>query len=227
MCCQLYHGHFEISVIPHCRHTGLACAKFYLDNLGNDQDGIDMDEATDINNESKKCYQRCEFQSELITVTTTTYPNYNTFEDRNDLCLIIKKLDIICKDKPKYAVFYHFYEKDPTFPKSTDFCTLISQQIANKVCVKNFQILNQEKNVDQELYKFIITYTKQNIVKMKIFFRDPYYTRIEKDVSMTFTSFLGTAGGLLGLCTGMSIVSLFELVYFLVKLLSNVRIKKE
>jgi hypothetical protein len=46
-----------------------------------------------------------------------------------------------------------------------------------------------------------------------IFIKDPYYTLIKKDVSMTTISFIGNAGGLVGLCMGLSFVSNFEVFY--------------
>ena len=56
-------------------------------------------------------------------------------------------------------------------------------------------------------------YAKRNVAVIKLFIRDPYYTNIKKDVAMSTISFLGNAGGLLGLCMGFSLVSAVEWVY--------------
>ena len=47
-----------------------------------------MDYTEDVHNESLKCYQRCEVQSEHLTITTAEYPSKNTFENRDEMCLV-------------------------------------------------------------------------------------------------------------------------------------------
>ena len=64
-----------------------------------------------------------------------------------------------------------------------------------------------------DIQNFIQEYSEQNIAVVKIYIKDPYYTNIKREVAMTFTSFIGTAGGLVGLCVGLSFISIFELFY--------------
>ena len=127
----------------------------------------------------------------------------------------------------KFKIFEEFYITHPTYPKSGSFCALVKSQIDGEICEHNFTLPNKQKTIDQDLYKFVVTYTRDNIVKMKFFFRDPYYTSIAKDVTVTITSFIGNTGGLLGLCTGMSLVSVFEILYYLAKVLVNIRKKEQ
>ena len=54
---------------------------------------------------------------------------------------------------------------------------------------------------------------------LQVFLRDPYYTQIARDVKTSRLQFLGTAGGLMGLCMGFSIVSIIELFYHFVRLI--------
>ena len=67
--------------------------------------------------------------------------------------------------------------------------------------------------MESDIQDFILEYSEQNIAVVKIYIKDPYYTNIKRDVAMTFTSFIGTAGGLVGLCVGLSFISIFELFY--------------
>ena len=67
--------------------------------------------------------------------------------------------------------------------------------------------------MDPDIQKFIQEYSEQNIAVVKIYIKDPYYKNIKREVAMTFTSFIGTAGGLAGLCVGLSFISIFELFY--------------
>ena len=182
--------------------------------------GLSMDHVKDVNNKPNKCYQRCQFQSEYLTVTTAAYPNQNTFENSDEVCVVIKKLDRICKDSIKFKIFEKFYSKQLESFTNPTFCDLVKSQVKDEICEKNFTRISPEKNIDEKLLKFAFTYTRDNIVKIKVFFRDPYYTNIVKDVSMTMSSFIGNTGGLLGLCTGMSLVSFFEIFYYLAKVLS-------
>ena len=213
------------------RTKGLGCARFYLENLGNDKDEkygkeLNMDVFTDDhNNPPKQCYQRCKYQSEDFTVTTAAYPSQNTFENRDEMCVVIKKLESICNDSIKFNIFKNFYSKQmDTFTNPT-FCDLVKSQVNDEICDQNFTKPSPDKNVDDKLYKFVIIYTRDNVVKIKLFFRDPYYTKYVKDVSVSFNSYIGNTGGLLGLCTGMSLVSLFEIFYYLVKFLGTIQKK--
>jgi len=53
----------------------------------------------------------------------------------------------------------------------------------------------------------------------QVFLRDPYYTLIARDGKTSQLDFLGTAGGLMGLCMGFSIMSIVELFYHLIRLI--------
>jgi hypothetical protein len=45
--------------------------------------------------------------------------------------------------------------------------------------------------------------------------RDPYVTRLRRDEAMPVIEFVGGFGGLLGLCTGFTMISGAEVVYYL------------
>ena len=44
-------------------------------------------------------------------------------------------------------------------------------------------------------------------------FKDPVVTRIMRDEKITIISFVANTGGLLGLCMGFSLVSVFEIIF--------------
>ena len=77
-----------------------------------------------------------------------------------------------------------------------------------------------EKN--KEVVDFIYDYAKDNIAVAKLFIKDPYYTSIKRDRAVTFVSFLGNAGGLLGLCMGFSLISAIEWIYHFLIFIVNV-----
>ena len=47
--------------------------------------------------------------------------------------------------------------------------------------------------------------------------QDSYVKKFIKDEKITRISFLANAGGLLGLCMGFSLVSLFEIIFYTLK----------
>jgi hypothetical protein len=69
------------------------CSKYYMDNLGNEE--MDMKTATTETNERLKCRQRCSFQTEKVSVTTSRYPSVNTFLRRNDVCRTVAKVSVL------------------------------------------------------------------------------------------------------------------------------------
>ena len=54
----------------------------------------------------------------------------------------------------------------------------------------------------------------------------PTYDIVEKDVKITFTTFISLVGGYMGLFTGFSILSGVEILYFLAKFFFSLRLNK-
>ena len=67
--------------------------------------------------------------------------------------------------------------------------------------------------VDEKITTFLNKYGTDNIAVLKIFIKDPYYTNIIRDRQITFINFVGNTGGLVGLCLGLSFISIFEGIY--------------
>ena len=66
---------------------------------------------------------------------------------------------------------------------------------------------------NEEINKFLHTYASKNIAVLKIYLKEPYYTNIIRDRQITFITFVGNTGGLVGLCLGLSFISIFEGIY--------------
>jgi hypothetical protein len=63
---------------------------------------------------------------------------------------------------------------------------------------------------NNKLANFLLKYSKENLVMLRVLFKDPYYMLIKRDEQMSVISFLGNTGGLLGFCMGMSLVSILN-----------------
>ena len=68
---------------------------------------------------------------------------------------------------------------------------------------------------------------KNNQRLVRIFFQTPTFDRITKDRAAKFVDMLSAIGGTMGLLTGFSIISGVEIVYFIIKLFSNLVDKKQ
>ncbi len=61
-----------------------------------------------------------------------------------------------------------------------------------------------------KLEEEIFRYAKQNLAVVNVYIKDPVVTRILRDQKIPVISFVANTGGLLGLCMGFSLVSIFE-----------------
>ncbi len=108
--------------------------------------------------------------------------------------------------------------KKRVLPAAADFMRISTTDITNIISRKQLCDSNDKVNVshlhsDEALYDFMFNYARNNLALLKVFIKDPYYTKIRKDEQMSFTTFVGNAGGLAGLCMGMSLLSIFEVFY--------------
>ena len=62
----------------------------------------------------------------------------------------------------------------------------------------------------------IFLYAKKNLAVVNVYIKDPVVTRIKRDQKIPVIAFVANTGGLLGLCMGFSLVSVFEIVYHMV-----------
>ena len=62
---------------------------------------------------------------------------------------------------------------------------------------------------------------------VRIYFDTPTFDRITKDRAAKFVDMLSAIGGTMGLLTGFSIISGVEIVYFIIKVFSNLVDKKQ
>ena len=77
-------------------------------------------------------------------------------------------------------------------------------------------------------YIYSLEYEWENKLRfVRIYFDTPTFDRITKDRAAKFVDMLSAIGGTMGLLTGFSIISGVEIVYFIIKLFSNLVDKKQ
>ena len=90
-----------------------------------------------------------------------------------------------------------------------------------EICNKTNYSLNREIVVTPEYQQLLIRYASDNLVVLKVFFKEPYYTSIVKKDKFSIINFVANVGGLMGLCIGLSLVSVAEWIYHFAKLFYN------
>ena len=79
-------------------------------------------------------------------------------------------------------------------------------------------IINENtQNLTLTLEKTLFLYARQNLVDINAVIKDMTVTRILKDEKTSTISFIANTGGLLGLCVGLSSVSIFEIIHHIIK----------
>ena len=200
--------------MQYCQGSGLGCIVNVYNQIlfktGEPISYIKQEEKKPI-----KCLQRCDFQTDSMTLSSTNLVSKNAFPRLHYFCLTFLKIARICNSN-NYRITY-FEEKYPNLN-----CTYIKGiNYERDVCYPsdwpNPRVL---KNFGK-LANYLYDYAQNNIVSLEIFIKDPFYTKIKRDEQMTVISFIGNAGGLLGLCMGLSMISLIEVLYYVVAFLLN------
>lgn len=191
-----------------CHGTGLTCALDWIRLMGNDDDP-DLTLAPNHLGRQLKCHQRCEYQYEVVSASSSSWPS-SMFYYRTDYCFAMQKLIRICSNPSRKRAFLEAYKQSITCED------IFNVQNTTGLCLANdypiYEIVTSEKAL--KVSEFIYGYTNENFAVLKIFINYPFYTSYKKDEEMTILSFIANAGGLLGLCLGMSFVSITEVLYF-------------
>ena len=64
--------------------------------------------------------------------------------------------------------------------------------------------------------KTVELYAKENIAKVNVFIKDPFVKKYIREEKISWVTFLGSIGGNLGLLSGFSAITAFEIVYLLI-----------
>ena len=162
-----------------------------------------------------KCLQRCDSQTESMVISSTNLVSKNAFPHLPYFCLIFQKIARICNSN-----FYRITYFEETYPNLN--CSYIkSINYERDICYPSDLPNPKVLKIYAEFINNLFEYAQNNLVSLDIFIKDPFYTKIKRDEQMTIISFIGNAGGLLGLCMGLSMISLFEVLYYVVAFLLN------
>ena len=186
------------------------CVRFWLERIGSRGDP-DLFLARDAGGEEKQCRVPCENQKLSMASTMSVYPNERALKNREDYCNIAHKILRVCSFPEKRLLLEDFYD-------NKELCNETIRQIRDNGVCPTANSLRETANESESLRnldEIILEYAVDNIVMIRIYFKEPFYTLFVKDQSVTFVNFVANAGGLVGLCMGLSFLIVVEVMYHL------------
>jgi hypothetical protein len=170
----------------------------------------ELSEASDINNLTKKYLPSCEYETITTSISAVSFPLQASFHHTSYFCLALAKLTRICTNARRASIFEQSYDANEIT------CNEIKNATKSKLlCTPEQKPIPKYVNDYPRVKNFIFSYAKNNFAVVKVFIRDPYYTLIIQDEDITLITFIGNAGGLLGLSNGLSFITFFEIFYHL------------
>lgn len=172
----------------------------------------------------EKCMSHCKDIKYDTLVSQARFPTMQTFLQRREFCVIFKKILKVCSRSIQKKLLNSWLRYEFLGEKGfgLDCPTLKILHEQHSFCSKDEFFINEKQRtllMDEypEVWKFMLFYTRNNVALLRIYFKDPYYTKIVRDQSISLRDFIGTAGGVIGLFLGFSVLSLVEFIYHLVK----------
>ena len=169
----------------------------------------------------------CQDQINRVKISNHRFPtDIDTFADGLWICPLYIKLVKACKSPKKR---FHISSKHPLLCGRIDKAELVNASGCFDVLSSTgydrywnddgFRRVNKllAANIEEDLFN----YARENVILLNIMIKDLTVTRVMKEEYSTNVSFIANTGGLIGLCVGMSCVSLFEIIYHFIKFVSG------
>jgi len=213
--------------MPYCMGDNLNCMENLTRSWGSSED--DLNRAQDARNpdgDKKLCHDNCDSQELRVVTSRSGYPKKRTLPLTEDFCLIVSKMRNICNNTHRKRAFEEHYKHDSPLPNGAKLsCSVIEDAILNQQ--KHCELQEGQdtfyspraragknvKEAEHNLEDAVVRYAEDNLLVVRVFLKDPYYQKMTRDRTMSGNSFLGAAGGWLGLCCGLSFISMLEIGY--------------
>jgi len=206
-CMPSFHqlAHKDVSEI--CTGPGLTCMNKILRFIG---------KLNKVGPGQDICLSACTDQINNVGVTSSDFPNRETFVKREEFCITLMKLKRTCQSEK--AAF--LIEKFPSVCQNIQTVMLKTKEALNiSLCddmrwdrVRRWDSL-QNSSAMRNLEEDIFQYAKKNLAVVNVYIKEPVVTKIMRDQKIPVIAFVANTGGLLGLCMGFSLVSVFEIIY--------------
>ena len=121
--------------------------------------------------QSMRCLQRCKLQTETLFLSSNAYPSKQVFHLRKDFCYVLIKMAMICNDTHRRPTFEEAYGDRISCDE------ILKQNRSKTFCSKSYNPNVTEMLEKKAFVKFVAAYAKENIQVLKIFIKDPFFTR--------------------------------------------------
>ena len=160
---------------------------------------------------SIKCLPACESQENTNQISFALYPQKDNFFHQKRFCLVASHIwQVTCQNKnrkffldlqqPKLCQTLEYFDE---YFNDNSTCDTWPNDFLEAFGKPNGTLLEE-----------MVEYGRKNLAVVKVMMQSPYVTKIKRDVSMTFTTYVANSGGLLGLCLGFSLISGIELIFW-------------
>jgi len=209
---------------PYCMEEQFKCMEELTRSWGSSEN--DLNRAEDARDRAKKiCHENCDNQDLRVVTSRSGYPKKRTLPLTEDFCLIVSKMRDVCKNEFRKKAFEEHYQHEP--PLATSGARLNCAIIEDANLDKHCQLIpgkdtlytpepganSTVKAAEVNLQEAVARYAEDNLLVVRVFLKDPYYQKMVRDRTMSGNSFFGSAGGWLGLCCGLSVISMLEIGY--------------
>ena len=216
-----------------CHGQSLLCMNKILDQIGEFRE-VEVDETESGGTKRMaKCLEACQDQQNEVAVTTSRLPNRQTMLKWSDFCIVMEKLKKSCN---------HVWKRIDLDRQYPSLCSLLLVKL-NETNLNSFHVNNKElcmkalstfnilggvgdsnkgdvkEASDEELLNSLFQYARENLALVNIYIKPPVVTRITKDERIPVIWFVANCGGILGLCMGFSIVTVFEVLHYFCRLI--------
>ena len=175
-----------------------------------------------------KCLEACEDQQNHVAVTTSRLPNRQTMLKWSDFCIVMEKLSKSCTHVWKRIDLDRHYPflcplllaklnetTSESFHKDTrELCREAFSSFNNLGTLEENKRDSTSNASDEVLLDALFLYARENLALVNIYIKPPVVTRITKDERIPVIWFVANCGGILGLCMGFSIVTVFEVLHY-------------
>ena len=180
----------------------------------------------------------CRDQSFTTAVTTSTFPNMHTFLRGPEFCFMVRKLFSSCRTsknmtlEEQYPHLCHYLASFPQLCPDDMHVSMIENfedlALNPSVDVLSVLISNQNQTLKAEglkLIRLLHRYARENLILANIYIKDPAVTMITRDQKIPVIWFVANVGGILGLCMGCSLVTIFEVLHHLILIFLRTGVK--
>ncbi len=170
----------------------------------------DLLNSTDKSRMNIKCLSACNDQRDDLLITNSRHPHLHLRAPA--FCTIVSKIKSSCRLPFKANLLKKSYGQE--------ICDLVSDPSSyDAACtVASSNYFMEHTAINATLKRHVLQYAEDNVLAVYIYFVNTAVTRVVKDEKLSIIWYIAAIGGILGLCMGASVITIFEVLWYGMKL---------